>query len=78
MKTSSTSVWLTDEQQALFVLFMKHYDNIGFMIQHGVFDTKRGSVTLNFTPEGIINSIEKRVVEYRPVDNSIVIQKIVL
>ncbi len=60
-----TNVQLTDEQAALFILFMKHYDSIGFMMKNEVFDIKQGSATLNFDREGAILSIDKHLFAYR-------------
>lgn len=59
-------IFLTDEQCALFILFQKHYPNIGVLISQGIFDMKQGAVTLHFNQSGDINSIEKRTVTHLP------------
>lgn len=55
---------LTPEQAALFILFMKHYDKIGFMIGQGAFDIKHGSVTVHFDKDGEVSSLERRLFSY--------------
>ena len=44
---------LTDEQAALFILFMKYYDTFGFLVSQGVFDVRRGSAELHFGEDGL-------------------------
>lgn len=60
------TVILTDEQAALFILFQKHYDSIGFMMSQGVFDIRQGNATLNFDKNGDLMSIDKHLFSYRP------------
>ena len=60
-----TIVYMTPEQVALFILFQQHYDNIGFLMQHNVFDMKQGNVHLSFDNDGLIKSIKKETFEYR-------------
>jgi len=55
-----TNLSLTDEQAALFILFQQNYDNFAFLLSQGVFDTRQGSVQLNFSREGLIHSLDWR------------------
>lgn len=64
LASNVTPVMLTDEQAALFVLFMKHYDKIGFMISQGCFDIAHGSAIVNFDKFGNISSVERRLFSY--------------
>lgn len=57
-------VFLTREQAALFVLFCKNYDKIGFLISKGIFDVKHGSVMINFDSNNNIGSVEVRQMMY--------------
>lgn len=70
-----TPVLLTNEQAQLFILFSKHYNTFAFMLEAGVFDTKRGNVTLNFDKDGRLLSIDRHIFTYAKqgqVDNFIV------
>ncbi len=57
-------VYMSKEEAALFVLFMKHYDKIGYLIAEGVFDLKLGSATMHFGRDGQLNSLEKKEVKH--------------
>lgn len=45
---------------ALFLLFQQYYHQFGFLVQQHAFDIKRGSVTLNFSDDGSITSLERK------------------
>lgn len=57
-KPKTISVELTEEQQYLFLEFMKRADVIGhiigFMDSAGLFDMKNASITLDIDKDGII------------------------
>ncbi len=55
---------VTAEDATLFRLFMKHYNIFKFMADEGVFDVKRGNVTLNFDKHGELLSIDKHLFSY--------------
>lgn len=59
-----TTLHLSDEQAALYVLFMKNFDNISFLLANEALDLKRGNVTVNFDNDGKIVSIEKHTYVY--------------
>lgn len=66
MNQEPIPVYLKPEEAALFILFMKHYDKIGFMFKEGVFDTRNGSAELHFNPQGDLHSIRKVETKYAP------------
>ena len=61
-----TTITLTDEQAALFIIFEKHYHTIAFMIACGVFDIAIGEATLKFSKGGTLVAVEKNLVTYAP------------
>lgn len=56
-----TTVYLTPEQCALFILFQEHYDNISFMLANKAFDMKHGNVVLSFDDLGLVKAIKKEI-----------------
>lgn len=54
-----TKIELTSEEALLFIQFQKRYAFIKLMESINAFDTKDGSVTINFNRVGLILSIEK-------------------
>lgn len=75
---NTTPVFLTPEQAALFVLFMQHYDSIGFMIGSGVFDMKQGNVVLSFDQKGRLKTIKRELYTYMPPEVAWRIKKTIL
>ena len=65
MQKRLTTVLMTDEECALFILFQKHYDNIAYLISQGVFDIKEGNAKLSFNQNGECLSIEKQLFNHR-------------
>lgn len=53
------AVELSDSDALLFKQFCQYHDKFQFLVQNGVFDLKRGFVTINFSNEGNISSIQK-------------------
>lgn len=60
------TVTLTDEQAALFILFMKHYDDFGFLVSQGVFDITEGSATMHFGKGGKVLKVTKQTHHFPP------------
>lgn len=67
MASELSTVYLTKEQAALFILFQGHYDNIAFCIAEGVFDMTGGNAVLSFDPNGKLQTIKKEVFSHRVV-----------
>lgn len=63
MKTDGTAIYLNAEELALFLLFQKYYDKIGFCIAEGAFDIWQGSATLRFQA-GKLKTIERQIFSY--------------
>lgn len=64
IKEKQNMVFLSDEQAALFILFMKHYDSFGLMIQSGVFDIVNGNAILSFDGQAKLKTIKRELFTY--------------
>lgn len=56
-----TTVLLSQEDAALFIIFQQNYENIAFLIASKGLDVKKGSVTMDFSPSGKIERITKKI-----------------
>lgn len=67
MPTSNelTTVLLSKEDAALFILFQQNYDNIAFIIASKALQVKKGSVTLDFDSSGKIQAITRKLSTHR-------------
>ena len=52
---------LTEEQAIFWRKCMENEDNINTLLNQNVFETKRGSTTLNFDKEGKMSSINTSI-----------------
>lgn len=60
-----TILQLTDADAKLFLLFRKHQDVFGVMVQAGVFNVRSGEAILSFKPTGELGSIVLKSLTYR-------------
>lgn len=60
------AIELNDEDAELFKQFMQYREKIQFLISNSALDIKRGSVTINFSKEGDILSIDRHLYTYSP------------
>lgn len=60
------AVDLSSEEAEAFKHFLKYKDKIGFLIKNEALDIKRGSVTINFSKDGDILSLDKHLYTYSP------------
>ena len=58
------AIELEPSQIDFFNACVKNFEPISFMLLNGAFQVKRGSVTLNFSDEGKLASLEKREFSY--------------
>lgn len=52
-------IYIADEDAQKFMLFQKHYDIFTILIDKKVFETKNGSVSLNFDRYGVLQSVQR-------------------
>lgn len=60
---NEVQIFLTTPEALLFKDFQEFHATFALLVQKGVFDTKFGSVTLNFA-DGEIKTIEKKEIIY--------------
>ena len=54
------SIFLTTQDAAMFKEWQQFHAMFALLTKSGVFDTKSGSVTLHFDPQGNIQRIERK------------------
>lgn len=64
MDKNNQTVYLTKEDAAKFVLFLKYYEVFNIFLERDIFAIQNGNVTINFH-DGVASKITKEEIVYK-------------
>lgn len=59
MQTTEITIFATDEVARKFILFQKYYEIFSLLVDRGVFNTKNGTIAMDFDKDGVLQDIKR-------------------